>query len=65
MYHKYIDMPDKYYKPVGHNDYGAMGPFNEKKTPKRKVAGEGPFGTVFQTKKPVVNDVKVVKRKRG
>lgn len=57
-------MPDPYYKPVGHKDYGKMGPFNKKN--KRGKAFQGAFGTGFQTSRPKVNDVQKVKaKKRG
>jgi len=55
-------MPDPYYKPVGHKDYGKMGPFNKKK--KKRETFEGPFGTGFKSTKPKVNDVQKVKLKR-
>ena len=55
-------MPDKYHKPVGHKDYGKMGPFNKKK--ENLGTSEGPFGTIRRTRRPIVNDVQKVK-KRG
>jgi hypothetical protein len=55
-------MPDNYYKPVGHKDYGKMGPYNKKK--KDLGTSEGPFGTIRKTRKPVVNDMQVVKKKK-
>ena len=40
-----------------------MGPFNKKRR-KEKYQKEGPFGTIFITEKPVVNDSVVVKTQR-
>ena len=55
-----------YYPPVGSTNYGMMGPFNKKKKKRQALKKEGPFGTVFVTKKPVVKDSVIVKpKKRG
>ena len=52
-----------YYPPVGSTNYGMMGPFNKKKKKKKRiVSGEGPFGTIFVTEQPTVNDSIVVKK---
>lgn len=55
-----------YYPIAGSTDYGKMGPFDKKKKKRVVSKKRGPFGTMFVTKKPVVNDTEVVKsKKRG
>ena len=39
-----------------------IGPFNKKKKKRKVSKKEGPFGTIFITEKPVVNDSVVVKK---
>ena len=53
-----------YYPPVGSTNYGMMGPFNTKKKKKKRIVSEkeGPFGTIFVTEQPTVNDSIVVKK---
>ena len=51
-----------YYPPVGSTNYGMMGPFNKKKKKRKVSKKEGPFGTIFITEKPVVNDSVVVRK---